>query len=63
MNSKTQIARPFSRTAIGFLSEYLDFQKATRVGNLGDKQRITRILTLALEARYQELFVTERYGR
>jgi hypothetical protein len=63
MNPKKQTARPFPRTAIGFLPEYLDFQKGIHVGNLDDNQRITRILKLALEARYQEPFVTERYGR
>jgi hypothetical protein len=63
MDKKMKIARPFPRAAIGFQPEYLDFQKGIRVGNLDDNQRITRILKLALEARYQEPFVTERYGR
>ena len=63
MSRQFQAARPFPRTAIGFLPDYLDFQKGIRVGNLDDNQRITRILKLALEARYQEPFVTERYGR
>jgi hypothetical protein len=63
MSPQKQMARPFPRTAIGFLPEYLDFEKGIRVGNLDDNQRITRILKLALEARYQEEFVTERYGR
>jgi hypothetical protein len=63
MIQKKQTARPFPRSAIGFLPEYLDFQKGIHVGNLEETQRITRILKLALEARYQESFVTERYGR
>jgi hypothetical protein len=63
MTKQFQAARPFPRTAIGFLPEYLDFQKGIRVGNLEENQRITRILKLALEARYQEPFVTEKYGR
>ena len=63
MSQKKQTARPFARSAIGFLPEYLDFQKGIHVGNLDENQRITRILKLALEARYQESFVTERYGR
>lgn len=58
-----EAARPFPRTAIGFLPEYLDFEKGIRVGNLEDNQRITRILKLALEARYRQPFVTERFGR
>lgn len=63
MNTKKQIVRPFPRSAIGFQPEYLDFQKGIHVGNLEENQRITRILKLALEARYRESFVTERYGR
>jgi len=63
MSKQFQAARPFPRTAIGFLPEYLDFQRGIRVGNLEDHQRITRILKLALEFRYNEPFVTERYGR
>jgi hypothetical protein len=63
MNRKAKISQPFPRAAIGFLPEYLDFQKGIHVGNLNENQRITRILKLALEARYQEPFVTERFGR
>jgi hypothetical protein len=63
MNGKSEQVQPFSRSAIAFRPEYLDFQKGIRVGNLDDNQRITRILKLALEARYRESFVTERYGR
>src|SRR5512136_866624 len=63
MSKEFQPAQPFPRTAIGFLPEYLDFERGIRVGNLDENQRITRILKLALEARYQEPFVTERYGR
>jgi hypothetical protein len=63
MSKPFQPAPPFPRTAIGFLPEHLDFERGIRVGNLDDTQRITRILKLALESRYQEPFVTERYGR
>ena len=63
MSKEFKPARPFPRTAIGFLPEFLDFERGIRVGNLEDNQRITRILKLALEARYREPFVTERYGR
>ena len=63
MDKKPKIGRAFPRSAIGFKPEYLDFQKGIRVGNLEDNQRITRILKLALEARYREPFITERYGR
>jgi hypothetical protein len=55
--------RPYPRSAIGFLPEYLDFQTGIRVGNLEDNQRITRILKLALESRFRQPFVTERFGR
>jgi hypothetical protein len=58
-----QISHPFPRSAIGFQPEYLDFQKGIRVGNLDDNQRITRILKLALESRFCQPFVTERFGR
>jgi hypothetical protein len=63
MSRQFQAARPFPRTAIGFLPEYLDFERGIRVGNLEENQRITRILKLALESRYQQEFVTERFGR
>ena len=49
--------------AIGFRPEFLDFRRGIRVGNLEDYERITRILKLALEARYGQSFVTERWGR
>ena len=49
--------------AIGFRPEFLDFQRGIHVGNLQDNERITRILKLALESRYGEGFVTERWGR
>jgi hypothetical protein len=51
------------KTAIGFRPEFLDFERGIRVGNLEDNERITRILKLALESRYQQAFVTERWGR
>jgi len=50
-------------TAIGFRPEFFDFQRGIRVGKLEDHERITRILKLALEARFQQPFITERYGR
>jgi len=49
--------------AIAFRPEFLDFQRGIRVGNLEDNERITRILKLALETRYRQPFVTERWGR
>jgi hypothetical protein len=49
--------------AVGFRPEFLDFQRGIRVGNLEEHERITRILKLALEARYRQPFVTERWGR
>jgi hypothetical protein len=50
-------------TAVGFRSEFLDFDRGIHVGNLDENERITRILKLALEARYGQPFVTERWGR
>jgi hypothetical protein len=63
MNKTSKIGRAFPRAAIGFLPEYLDFKKGIRVGHLEDNQRVTRILKLALEDRYKQSFVTERFGR
>jgi len=51
------------KTAIGFRPEFLDFERGIRVGNLEERERITRILKIALEERYGEGFVTERWGR
>lgn len=48
---------------IRFRPEFLDFRRGIRVGRLEDNERITRILKLALEQRFGEPFVTERYGR
>ena len=61
MNRKKHTA--FPKAAIRFQNEFLDFQKGIRIGRLEDEQRITRILKLALEAHYQEEFVTELFGR
>jgi len=63
MSRKSSISLPIPTAAIGFRSEFLDFQRGIRVGNLEDNERITRILKLSLEARYQQPFVTERWGR
>jgi hypothetical protein len=63
MASKSHPALPLPTVAVGFRPEFLDFRRGIRVGNLEDNQRITRLLKLALEARYQQGFVTERWGR
>ena len=49
--------------ACAFRPEFLDFQRGIHVGNLTEHERITRILKLALETRYGQPFVTERWGR
>jgi hypothetical protein len=49
--------------ACAFRPEFLDFDRGIHVGNLSEHERITRILKLALEARYHQPFVTERWGR
>jgi hypothetical protein len=54
---------PLATAAIGFKPECLDFRRGIHVGNLEENERITRILKLALEARYRQGFVTERWGR
>jgi hypothetical protein len=53
----------WAKTAIGFRPEFLDFSRGIRVGNLEPHERITRILKGALETRYRQEFVTERWGR
>lgn len=66
MQQKGDLAAPgyaMPKSAIGFRPEFLDFRRGIHVGNLEDNQRITRILKLGIEARYQQPFVTERWGR
>lgn len=63
MASESKLISMPPAVAIGFRPEYLDFRRGIRVGNLEDHERITRILKLALEARYRQPFVTERWGR
>jgi hypothetical protein len=53
----------WARTAIGFKPEFLDFRRGIRIGNLEPHERLTRILKSALETRFREPFVTERWGR
>ncbi len=47
----------------GFRPEFLDFRRGIRVGNLEPHERITQILKAALEARFAQPFLIERYGR
>ena len=63
MPGESRPALPLPDVAIGFRPEFLDFRRGIRVGNLEDNERITRLLKLALEARYRQPFVTERWGR
>jgi len=63
MAAKSQNALPVPAAAIAFRPDYLDFRRGIHVGNLEDNERITRILKLALESRYAQPFVTERWGR
>ena len=63
MKTKAPASFPLPTAAIGFRPEFLDFRRGIHVGNLEENERITRILKLALEARYQQGFVTERWGR
>jgi len=62
-DNETMVERPLPLTGIGFRGEFLDFERGIRVGNLEENERITRILKLALESRYRQEFVTERWGR
>jgi len=63
MASKSRTTLPVPAAALAFRPEFLDFRRGIHVGNLEDNERITRILKLALESRYGQPFVTERWGR
>jgi hypothetical protein len=63
MRTEIRTAPPAAGSAVGFRPEFLDFQRGIHVGNLEENERITRLLKLALEARYGQPFVTERWGR
>jgi hypothetical protein len=62
-DARPPVVLPGLGVAVGFRPEFLDFERGIHVGNLQDNERITRILKLALEARYGQPFVTERWGR
>ena len=55
--------RPAAVSPDGFRSEFLDFARGIRVGHLTPAERITQILKLSLEAKHQQVFVTDRWGR
>lgn len=50
-------------TGEAFRTEWIDFEKGIRVGNLEPHERITRILKYGLEEGYGTDFVTDRWGR
>jgi hypothetical protein len=50
-------------TGEAFRSEWIDFQRGIRVGNLEPHERITQILKFHLEQTYRTPFVTDRWGR
>ena len=50
-------------TGEAFRTEWIDFEKGIRVGNLEPHERITRILKFRLEEEYGTGFVTDRWGR
>ena len=63
MPAKSPFFQALPKAAIAFRPEFLDFERGIRVGHLEDGERITRLLKIALEHRYQQPFVTERWGR
>jgi hypothetical protein len=63
MAGKSPLFLPLPRAAVAFRPEFLDFERGIRVGNLEDNERITRLLKIGLENRFQQPFVTERWGR
>jgi hypothetical protein len=50
-------------TGEAFRTEWIDFERGIRVGNLEPHERITQILKFHLETRYHTPFVTDRWGR
>jgi hypothetical protein len=50
-------------TGEAFRSEWIDFERGIRVGNIEPHERITQILKYFLEQRYATRFVTDRWGR
>jgi hypothetical protein len=50
-------------TGEAFRSEWIDFERGIRVGNLEPHERITQILKFHLEQRYGTPFVIDRWGR
>ena len=62
MDRKSWLGPPLPTVASGFRPAFLDFRRGICVANPEDHECITRILKLALEARYQQPFVTERRG-
>jgi hypothetical protein len=50
-------------TGEAFRTEWIDFERGIRVGNLEPHERITRILKYRLEEEYGTGFVTDRWGR
>jgi len=63
MRTESRTGPQAAGPVVGFRPEFLDFRRGIRVGNLEENERITRILKLALETRYGQPFITERYGR
>jgi len=54
---------PEPPTGAAFRSEWVDFERGIRVGNLEPHERITQIVKYHLETRYRQPFVCDRWGR
>ena len=50
-------------TGEAFRTEWIDFERGIRVGNIEPHERITQILKFHLEQRYHTSFITDRWGR
>jgi hypothetical protein len=50
-------------TGDAFRTEWIDFDRGIRVGNLEPHERITQILKFNLSQRHQQLFTVDRWGR
>lgn len=61
--ARTDGAAVEAPTGEAFRTEWIDFERGIRVGNLEPHERITRILKFRLEEEYDTGFVTDRWGR
>jgi len=62
---RAKATAPLTPTEAGraFHTEWIDFDRGIRVGNLEPEERITQILKSYLQARHAQPFICDRWGR